>query len=510
MSRKAIFFDIDGTLLSSKNERHFFVQPSTWKALEQLKQNGHIVAISSGRPERFIHKYFPGIFSNYVAMNGAHVVVDGKTVFEEFFSPTEVREFMQYFDQYGCWYNFVGNSRGWARHVPPEQIEPLNESYGMPGYLQTEWEPEDVHASIIDFVFRDDAHYEQCKPAFQEPMVLNKHPGSLAADLSFKGKDKSRGVKMFLQQAGIAPEDAYAIGDGYNDITMMKVVGHSIAMGNAVDELKEVADYVTADILDDGLYKAFEHYDLLLSSLCLNLRKQNGPLKPFRGLHRPWKPCYSRASHTLFRHPHKKGAKNACSCVFGALLCCLFPLRTFLAPGAQFFEKGGQHPRALLLQHAAGHPRRMVVRKRKQVDNRPARTGLPVPGAEHQPGDARIDDRPSAHGAGFQGHIKRTLPQPPAPQGAACAVDGLQFRMAKRIFASLPPVSPPCNHTVLIDHHRAHGNLPLRGSLPCELQRLAHKRFIPVFQNKPSFRVINTSSSHRTTRNSRTAPARPD
>ena len=122
MSRKAIFFDIDGTLLSSKNERHFFVQPSTWKALEQLKQNGHIVAISSGRPERFIHKYFPGIFSNYVAMNGAHVVVDGKTVFEEFFSPTEVREFMQYFDQYGCWYNFVGNSRGWARHVPPEQL----------------------------------------------------------------------------------------------------------------------------------------------------------------------------------------------------------------------------------------------------------------------------------------------------------------------------------------------------------------------------------------------------
>ncbi|MFR2563037.1 MAG: HAD hydrolase family protein [Anaeromassilibacillus sp.] len=204
---RKFLFDIDGTLLSSKNERHLFVQPSTWKALEQLKQNGHIVAISSGRPERFIHKYFPGIFSNYVAMNGAHVVVDGKTVFEEFFSPTEVREFMQYFDQYGCWYNFVGNSRGWARHVPPEQIEPLNESYGMPGYLQTEWEPEDVHASIIDFVFRDDAHYEQCKPAFQEPMVLNKHPGSLAADLSFKGKDKSRGVKMFLQQAGTS-EDA--------------------------------------------------------------------------------------------------------------------------------------------------------------------------------------------------------------------------------------------------------------------------------------------------------------
>ena len=78
MSKKVIFFDIDGTLLSSHNERYFYVEPSALEALKQLKQNGHIVAISSGRPELFIHKYFPGIFSNYVAMNGAHVVVDGK------------------------------------------------------------------------------------------------------------------------------------------------------------------------------------------------------------------------------------------------------------------------------------------------------------------------------------------------------------------------------------------------------------------------------------------------
>lgn len=262
MSKKVIFFDIDGTLLSSHNERYFYVEPSALEALKQLKQNGHIVAISSGRPELFIHKYFPGIFSNYVAMNGAHVVVDGKTVFEECFSPDEIRKYIEYFDRYGCWYNFVGNTRGWARHVPEEQIEPLNESYGMPDYLQTDWEPEDVHASLIDFVFQDEAHYLRCKPAFQKPMVLNKHPGSLAADLSFQGKDKSRGVQIFLKEAGISPEDAYAIGDGYNDITMMKVVGHSIAMGNAVEDLKNVAEYVTAGIDDDGIYKACKHYQL--------------------------------------------------------------------------------------------------------------------------------------------------------------------------------------------------------------------------------------------------------
>ena len=263
MGKKAIFFDIDGTLLSSENGRHFYMQPSARNALERLKQRGHIIAISSGRPELFIHKYFPGVFTNYVAMNGAHVVVEGRPVFEEFFTVDHIRRLMDYFDGYGCWYNFVGNSQGWANHVPADRIEPLNESYGMPGYLKTEWEPEDVHASIMDFVFRDEEHYQACKPAFHGPMVLNKHPGSLAADLSFRGKDKSRGVQIFLEESGISPDDAYAIGDGYNDITMMHVVGHAIAMGNAVDELKEAATYVTANIQDDGVYKALEHFDLL-------------------------------------------------------------------------------------------------------------------------------------------------------------------------------------------------------------------------------------------------------
>ena len=94
------------------------------------------------------------------------------------------------------------------------------------------------------------------------PQIYPK-PGWVEHDPQQILSSQVEALRQAVKKAGIAPEDAYAIGDGYNDITMMKVVGHSIAMGNAVDELKEVADYVTADILDDGLYKAFEHYDLL-------------------------------------------------------------------------------------------------------------------------------------------------------------------------------------------------------------------------------------------------------
>ena len=54
-----------------------------------------------------------------------------------------------------------------------------------------------------------------------------------------------------------------AIGDGGNDITMLKHVPYSVAMGNAKDEVKSCASYVTTHILEDGIVNAFKHFHLL-------------------------------------------------------------------------------------------------------------------------------------------------------------------------------------------------------------------------------------------------------
>ena len=58
-------------------------------------------------------------------------------------------------------------------------------------------------------------------------------------------------------------KDTYAFGDSMNDYEILKAAGTGIAMGNAVEELKAAADYVTDDIGDAGVYKACVHFGLI-------------------------------------------------------------------------------------------------------------------------------------------------------------------------------------------------------------------------------------------------------
>ena len=74
---------------------------------------------------------------------------------------------------------------------------------------------------------------------------------------------KGAGIQKVLAYYSLTPEDAMAFGDGNNDIEMFQAVGHSVAMGNACDTAKQAADYVTDDIMKDGLAKALGHFHLI-------------------------------------------------------------------------------------------------------------------------------------------------------------------------------------------------------------------------------------------------------
>lgn len=263
MTGKTVFFDIDGTLLGTKDGRRFQIPESALASLRALKENGNRIAVCSGRQEAFIHRFFPGLFDSYVAMNGAHVVFEGKTVVDRSFSTQRVRELIRHFDAYGCSYVFIGKHKGWPRRVPERVLSSMDVIYGLPDFLAPGWGPEDVDASMMDFIFESDGDYEKCKGAFTDEMVLNRHPGMLTNDLSFRDWDKACGIREFLACAGIPKEDAVAFGDGYNDISMMGAVGLPVAMGNAVPEVKRAAAYVTADLFDDGIYKGLKHLGLL-------------------------------------------------------------------------------------------------------------------------------------------------------------------------------------------------------------------------------------------------------
>lgn len=263
MTAKTVFFDIDGTLLSPRNGLEFQIPASTLEALRLLKQNGHRAAVCSGRQEAFIRRFFPGMFDSFVAMNGTHVVFEGKTVLDRPFSARRLAELMRHFDAYGCSYIFLGQRNGWTRNVPGRLLDRLNHNYGLPNFLVTEWKPADIRANMIDLIFENDEVYERQSAAFTGDMILNRHPGVISCDLSFRGWNKAQGILEFIRYGNIAREDTVAFGDGGNDIGMMETVGCAVAMGNAVPEIKQAADYVTNDIFGDGIFNGLKHLGLI-------------------------------------------------------------------------------------------------------------------------------------------------------------------------------------------------------------------------------------------------------
>ena len=75
--------------------------------------------------------------------------------------------------------------------------------------------------------------------------------------------NKSKGIEALLNHLGIKKEEAIAIGDGHNDAEMIEYVGLGIAMGNAIEKCKKVADYITSDIDDNGIYNAFKYAGII-------------------------------------------------------------------------------------------------------------------------------------------------------------------------------------------------------------------------------------------------------
>ena len=82
-------------------------------------------------------------------------------------------------------------------------------------------------------------------------------------DIISKNGGKVTGIRKMLEIHGISGEEMVAFGDGENDIEMLSFAGVGVAMGNAEEPVKAVADFVTADIDDDGIEKALKHYNLI-------------------------------------------------------------------------------------------------------------------------------------------------------------------------------------------------------------------------------------------------------
>ena len=254
---RAAFFDVDGTLLSHRTKQ---VPQSARNALETLKAKGIRCVVSTGRMIREMDKLPMGgvTFDAYITMNGQLTLDADRRPMYGMPLEGEVKEFvLKLFrekqvpvilvEQDRLYLNFENQRVMDVQTAISSKVPPVGEYEGAELYqvcVYVTGEEEQVLAPIR----------ESCE-------VTRWHPGGV--DVIAKGGGKRTAVQQYLQIHGILPEEAIAFGDGENDMGMLDLAGIGVALGNAEEAVKEIADYVTADIDDDGVEKALIHFGLI-------------------------------------------------------------------------------------------------------------------------------------------------------------------------------------------------------------------------------------------------------
>ena len=126
------------------------------------------------------------------------------------------------------------------------------------------WKQPDLEKIIFyDSPFPVKEVHEQLLPYFDTVPLSLEGADGYAGEIGINGIHKATGMQIYLDHVGASREDTIAIGDGPNDLQMMDFAHTSVAMGNALQAVKDRADLVTTNIDDDGIYHAFEKLGLL-------------------------------------------------------------------------------------------------------------------------------------------------------------------------------------------------------------------------------------------------------
>ena len=269
MAIRAILLDIDGTLTNRKKQ----ITPKTKEALMKAQEHGIRLVLASGRPTSGIMDFgrelemdrHHGIF---VSFNGSRVIdcETGGILFNQTMTVEQGRTVLEHMKHFNVIpmidkgeYLYVNDVFSGMLHNRGREINIIHhEARGGKFKL---CEIDDL-AAFADYPLNKiltagepeylEAHWQEMMAPFQG--VLNgMFTSSVYYEFTALGIDKATALDTVLRPMGILPENMIAFGDGQNDASMVQYAGIGVAMGNAVPELKAVADEVTLSNEEDGI-----------------------------------------------------------------------------------------------------------------------------------------------------------------------------------------------------------------------------------------------------------------
>lgn len=256
---KAVFLDIDGTLISFKTNT---IPESTHKAIQSLREKGIKVIVATGRSINSLHHIRHITFDGFITFNGSYcITTEGKVMYKTFIDSSDIKNLVQYAEDFPLSYSLMYEDKVEINDATPEVI-------GMYGHVNLPVPPVHDKENIdTDHVLQTNIFLEkEDENTFMEKVMPNSSASRwspLFADVNHGGTTKSTGIKHFCDYFGIAISETMSFGDGGNDIAMLKFTQIGVAMGNANDDVKEIANFITKDVDNHGIESALIHFGVL-------------------------------------------------------------------------------------------------------------------------------------------------------------------------------------------------------------------------------------------------------
>ncbi|WP_294203484.1 Cof-type HAD-IIB family hydrolase [Chryseobacterium sp. sg2396] len=256
---KAVFFDIDGTLISFKTGK---IPESTQNALKKLREKGIKVIVATGRSVNSLHHISHLEFDGFITFNGAYCITTDKKLISRYaIDPADIESLVRYSEGSPLSYSLMYENKVEINDATPEVVG-MYAHVNLPVPPVHDQENIDLQNVLQANIFlRPEAEEEFMQTVM--PNSISSRWTPLFADVNAGGITKQLGIENFCKHFGIDTADTMAFGDGGNDISMLKFVKIGVAMGNANDAVKEIADFVTGDVDDDGIEKALLRFGLL-------------------------------------------------------------------------------------------------------------------------------------------------------------------------------------------------------------------------------------------------------
>lgn len=260
MKYKLIATDMDGTLLNSESE----ISPRNAEAIHSAEKAGIKVVLATGRPIQGVRKYLAhlGLCGPVITYNGA-VVADSVTeeiLYEQSMSRSDAELALRLGQEYDTTMCIWSRGQLYANKLDDRAYDYMKIS-GVEPILVTDF-TEILDRGITKILWYDDVKMigrmpaEMATKGFCETSFCLSRPYFL--EFFSSRASKANAIAKLCEMYGITPDEVVVFGDAPNDLPMIEFAGLGVAMGNALPELKEVADTITVTNDEDGVAAVIE------------------------------------------------------------------------------------------------------------------------------------------------------------------------------------------------------------------------------------------------------------